>query len=190
MADSDSIKLCECGCGQPATISKRTRRGYVRGQPQRFIFGHAGTTTRTHGHASGGARSSTHSCWTELNARCRNTKHRQWRQYGGRGIRVCERWRKFENFLADMGERPRGMSIDRIDNNGNYEPGNCRWSDAITQANNRRTNTVVVFGDRRGTVSQLARMFGRNPELVRARIKRGWSIGESLLDPVNPSFDR
>ena len=183
MADSDSIKLCECGCGQPATISKRTRRGYVRGQPQRFIFGHAGTTTRTHGHASGGARSSTHSCWTELNARCRNTKHRQWRQYGGRGIRVCERWRKFENFLADMGERPEGMTLDRINNDGNYEPGNCRWATQAAQTRNYSRNHMLTHRGLTLCMTEWAELLGITRSAIWQRLKRGWSVERALSKP-------
>lgn len=70
--------------------------------------------------------------------RCNNPKCTQYRWYGGKGISVCERWKIFANFHADMGDRPEGYSIDRIDGNGNYEPGNCRWADAVTQRRNRQ----------------------------------------------------
>lgn len=80
--------------------------------------------------------SRTYTSWDAMKQRCFNPKNPRFRAYGGRGITICERWKSFENFLADMGERPDGTSLDRIDVNGNYEPMNCRWADAATQASN------------------------------------------------------
>ena len=92
----------------------------------------------THGHSVGGKKTSMYRRWQSMWERCNYPKHRTYKYYGGRGIVVCERWSKFENFLADMGEPPPGMSLDRIDNDGNYEPGNCRWATGKEQRLNQK----------------------------------------------------
>lgn len=90
-----------------------------------------------HGHATNGV-SPTYVSWAAMKQRCSDAAQKCWNNYGGRGIRVCRRWQKFENFLADMGKRPKNRSLDRIDNEGNYEPGNCRWATIKQQARNKR----------------------------------------------------
>ena len=133
-AKVNSSGFCRCGCGGKtpiATYSSRIR-GTVKGMPTPFLLGHA---KAKHGYYD----SRTYRSWASMKSRCTNPKSTAWEYYGGRGIKVCERWLLFENFLADMGERPEGKSIDRFpDQNGNYEKDNCRWATQKEQLENRR----------------------------------------------------
>jgi len=105
----------------------------------------AGNQNRlTHGHARHGNISHTYTTWASVLQRCHSPKAPNYKYYGGRGIKVCERWELFENFLADMGEKPEGLTIERINNDGDYEPENCRWATWAEQVKNRRPKVTLV----------------------------------------------
>ena len=100
--------------------------------------------THNHSRRMGLGSTRTYSTWKGLRQRCENSRNSNYPHYGGRGIAICERWRDFENFIADMGERPDGMSLDRIDNDGNYEASNCRWATQTEQNRNRRVAVITA----------------------------------------------
>lgn len=130
--------LCVCACGaQKIVNAENLKRGKSKScgcltQAMRV------SSCQRHGHTAIGYQSPTYRSWHAMKERCRNERHMSYPDYGGRGISVCDRWDDFANFLADMGEKPARASLDRIDVNGNYEPSNCRWASATTQAANKR----------------------------------------------------
>lgn len=113
--------------------------------------------------------------------RCTNPKVKFFPRYGGRGIEICDRWKSFENFYADMGDRPAGMTLGRIDNNGNYEPSNCRWETVKQQLRNRELTVFVEYDGNRIALSELAEIKGIKPKLLRARLKSGWDINKAVI---------
>lgn len=118
-----------------------------------------------------------------MKSRCFNERDESFSDYGGRGITVCNRWLSFANFFEDMGKRPLGTSLDRIDNDGNYEPGNCRWTDQRTQNRNRRSNVWVEWEGERMIVVELASILGIDPRVLLNRVRDGWAI-ERWNEPV------
>lgn len=112
--------------------------------------------------------------WSKMIDRCKNKKLKQYDDYGGRGITVCERWLSFENFYADMGDRPSGMMLERVDNDGNYEPSNCRWATREEQNRNRRNNSYIEYQGKRIQVTECARILGISKSAFLMRVKRGW----------------
>jgi hypothetical protein len=122
--------------------------------------------------------------WKGMMARCYNEGHMHFSSYGGRGIVVCDRWHDFDCFAADMGERPEGHSLDRINNDMGYSPENCRWATAKEQANNRRNNTVIEANGVEKTLSQWAEDLGTSASTISARINMGWSAEDAVSVPV------
>ncbi len=130
---------CRCECGADKTVPRaHLRKGLTAscGCLKRDMMI---ARNHKHGHATKHAESRTYVAWQSMRLRCTSPRRREWKYYGGRGITVCERWSTFENFLADMGECPDGLTLDRIDSDGDYEPGNCRWVSWAVQKRNRRS---------------------------------------------------
>jgi hypothetical protein len=126
-----------------------------------------------------------YSAWVQMLQRCTNPKKKCFQDYGGRGITVCERWRAFENFYADMGPRPSPThSLDRSDNDGNYEPENCRWATNLEQTNNRRVSRHLTLDGRTQTVGEWAREFNISRGVVYRRLDRGWDARRALTTEV------
>jgi len=112
--------------------------------------------------------------WGSMIQRCNNSKNKRWSGYGGRGISVCERWSKFENFFKDMGERPKGNTLDRVDNDKGYHKDNCRWTTVINQQNNMRSNHFVEYNGEKLTIAKWSRKLKLPYGRLYSRINRGW----------------
>ena len=151
-----------------------------------------------HGHKSKhGKESPTYRSWQNMKTRCLNSNHPQFKDWGGRGIKVCERWMDFANFLEDMGEKPEGLTLDRINNDGNYEPGNCRWATRKQQVQNqrdRKDQCPFIAMNEQGTMiasnnqSEFARQYGLNRRNINACLNgkqkshKGWRFKRIILD--------
>jgi hypothetical protein len=173
---------CKCSCGGTSVSqAKHLNSGHTKscGCLRQEI---AETYLTTHDMSE----TPTYSSWSEIKKRCFNSSHNSYNDYGGRGISVCNRWRSsFANFYADMGIRPTGKSIDRIDNEGNYTPENCQWATPRQQCNNKRNNKYFTFNGETLTLPQWSRRTGIKHLTLYGRIKRGWSIDKALtVDPL------
>lgn len=139
-----------------------------------------------HGYKTAGKYSSEYSIWMNLRMRCNNPGNNRYAMYGARGIRVCERWEAdFLNFLKDMGRRPTpDHSIDRINNDGDYTPENCRWATRKEQCRNRRSSKFLVFRGERKTTAEWSELFGVSQGTLHYRLKAGWSVEDAITKPL------
>ena len=122
--------------------------------------------------------------WKGMRGRCYNLNNTKYYRYGARQIKVCKRWENFWNFYNDMGKKPEGMTLDRIDVNGNYEPINCRWASIKTQNNNRTTTVKVKIKGEVNSIKEWCDLYKISDKTVRDRIYRGWDIIEAIIIPA------
>jgi hypothetical protein len=118
--------------------------------------------------------------WSAMKDRCKNPKNKSYKYYGGRGIEVCERWEKFENFLEDMGKKPEGYSIERVDVNGNYDKLNCKWVPKSEQSQNKRNNRYLTYLGKTQNLADWVIETGLTRSCIEQRLKRGWTVEKTL----------
>ncbi len=171
--------LCRCDCGRDHSVyTGNLKGGQVRscGCARRAASGETGRRNARHGDWL----SVEYRTWGGMLARCRNPRNPSFENYGGRGVTVCERWLTYENFLADIGRRPEGRSLDRIDVNGNYEPNNCRWATLGEQAINRTDNRFIELDGERLTLAEWERRTGISGALISYRLRHKWTVRAAL----------
>lgn len=143
------------------------------------------TKQAKHGHNRRGQRSATYKAWLAMKNRTTNRNDSHWKYYGARGISICTQWvNSFEQFLADMGECPDGLTLERIDNNGNYKPSNCRWATQKEQTRNQRRSRMLTFQSRTQCLGAWAEELGRGESMIRRRLNTGWPIEWALFAPL------
>lgn len=181
--------LCRCDCGSEVRVSgTRLRSGHTKScgclQREKATAQavRIGKANRKHGMTS----TAEWLAWKNMRDRCENPADASYDNYGGRGIKVCERWQAFENFYADVGPRPSTKhSLDRYPNqNGDYEPGNVRWATGVEQQRNRRDNVLVTFNGETLCVSEWAGKMGIGRQRLWKRLKSGWTVEQAMTTPV------
>lgn len=179
---------CLCECGTILTVTgKDLRSGNTQScgcqRRDQFVAASIKRCTK-HGHAA--KDSKVYQAWISMKSRCYYPHNASYARYGGRGIQVCERWRdSFENFLADMGEPPTPQhSIDRIDNDGNYEPGNVRWATKIEQGH-QSTNRMLTARGETLNIAEWGRRAGIGTRTIAYRLKIGWPTEAAIFTPVS-----
>lgn len=174
--------LCRCDCGEVKSVAGGNLRQGLTTSCGCFQKKDASERFTTHGKS----KARVYRIWLTMRRRCYEPAFKGYPDYGGRGIAVCDRWRNsFENFLADMGEPTEGLTIDRINVNGNYEPANCRWATYLTQGRNKRNNRFINYQGKTQTLSAWAEEKGLTVTAICRRLQLGWDIARALETPVD-----
>jgi hypothetical protein len=171
----DRVRMwrCRCDCGNEPLVAQRNLTAGNTASCGCIVGKHK----RTHGATD----TPEFMAWVAMRQRCENPRVKSFKDYGARGISVCLRWQTFETFLADMGQRPSSAhSIDREHNDGNYEPGNCRWATVGVQNNNRRSNLRLTFNGETKTAAEWERKIGLKTGMVSKRLAMGWALARVL----------
>lgn len=179
--------LCRCDCGNEKTVTSGCLTGGVSrscGCLQREL---ASKTHLKHGRC----RSPEYHSWSGMWSRCTNPSNKDYHRWGGRGIRVCRRWKSFSSFLADMGQKPGSKySLDRINNLGNYKPSNCRWAVPKTQARNKRDTIYLTIKGKRRALVEWAEISSVPYYQIHRRIRKGWSADRAVFAPLRADHRR
>ena len=150
-----------CGCARKETVGNLNRKHSKAGTP-------------------------IYNTWQNIKSRCSNKNRSDFERYGGRGIYVCDRWQNsFINFYNDMGNKPEGLTIERVDNNGPYSPDNCIWANRTAQNNNKRNNHIITIGGETKNLNQWIMFYGIATPTFKNRVKRGWSVIDAVSKPIN-----
>ena len=175
-----SLWVCVCSCGTEKVVSSaglNSGRSRSCGCLHKEVVGRMKTKHGKH-------KTAIYSVWRSIKGRCLNKSDSAFPYYGGRGITVCKRWMKFENFYADMGEPKPGMSIDRIDNDRDYRPSNCRWVDRNTQMRNTRANRMLTAYGKTKCAAAWCEQFGLNKGTLKWRLSAGWPVERAVSEPA------
>ena len=171
-----------CDCGNTKAVS-----GYNLGRTVNSCGCLQSESRATHSTTHGLRKTRTYAIWNSMKQRCNNQNSMFFPDYGARGISVCRRWENsFQNFIDDMGECPEGMSLERVNNNGDYSPENCKWATKTEQARNRRSNRIITFNGESLTLAEWAERTGVCVGTLHSRLNRdGLSIEDALTKPIN-----
>lgn len=180
--DSGTYKwMCLCDCGNEVAVRRNNLSSGDAMSCGCLQVSLASTLHRKHGMI----KTKLYGVWSSMIQRCENPKAEKYKIYGARGIKVCDRWHSFENFYYDMGDKPSpNHSIDRKDNDGDYEPSNCQWSTATEQQRNTRNTKWLVLFDQRDTCRSWCERLGLSYFAVIQRIEKGWNVEKALLTPT------